>query len=184
MPIYDQSYAHWKGRLEGRVFRWLPIMLNGIRLVFKRKLMLLLIGVALIPFMFRLGMVILYHNLDSLPENPPEHFGEEIRATGNFYYLFLTREQVFGVIVMCLFMGAPLVARDMRVGAMEVYFAKPITVGEYLLGKGGVVVSYVFLVTLVPALLLYAISIGVSSYIWRQKRRKKEKEPGDAQEEN
>jgi hypothetical protein len=52
------------------------------------------------------------------------------------------------------------VARDIRTRAYLLYFSKPITPTEYLAGKGGVVASYVALVTLVPAFLLYAISIA------------------------
>ena len=120
MPIYDQSYAHWKGRLEGHIFRWLPITLNNIRLVFRSKIFKVLFILGLIPFVIRGGMIILYHYFTSLQSNV--QFAATIDVNGLFCHKFLMSNQIFGVIAMCLFAGTPLIANDMRAGAMEVYF--------------------------------------------------------------
>jgi ABC-type transport system involved in multi-copper enzyme maturation permease subunit len=162
MPIYDQSYAHWKGRLEGRGFRWLPIMQNGIALVFKKKLLLALIGATLIPFMVQLVKVILYHNWDAIMDQHDRGFAEALAVNGMFYHDFLVQYQVFSVIVMCLFMGAPLIARDMRVGAMEVYFSKPILIVDYLVGKFMIIAFFVACVTLFPALILFIVDVSLA----------------------
>lgn len=160
MPIYDQSYAHWKGRLEGHAVRWLPITTNGIRLVFRKKLLLILLGLALIPFLIRLGMVILYHYFETLFEETPDaEFVELARANGEFYHNFIMTNQLFSVILISLFMGAPLIARDLKVGAMEVYFSKPILLIDYVMGKFMVVAFFLGCVTLFPALLIFGIDL-------------------------
>jgi len=160
MPIYDQSYAHWKGRLEGHVFRWFPITTNGIRLVFRKKMLLILLGLALIPFLIRLGMVVLYHYFETLFEETPDaDFVELARANGEFYHNFLMTNQILSVIAICLFMGAPLIARDLKVGAMEVYFSKPILLVDYVVGKFMVVAFFLSCVTLIPALFIFFIDV-------------------------
>ncbi len=30
MPIFDQGYQHWHGRLSGQAARWLPITRHGV----------------------------------------------------------------------------------------------------------------------------------------------------------
>ena len=52
----------------------------------------------------------------------------------------------------------PQISRDIRSKAFLVYFSKPITRGEYLIGKAGAVLAFLFWATLFPALLLYALS--------------------------
>lgn len=158
MPIYDQSYAHWKGRFEGRVFRWMPITANGIRLVFRRKLMILLLVATLVPFVIRAGMIVLIHYSESLfNERPPDEVVALFTANGTFYFNFLFMNQVFGVIAICLFMGAPLVARDLKAGALEVYFSKPLLLSDYLAGKFMTIAFFLACITLFPALILFLL---------------------------
>ena len=66
MPIYDQSYAHWKGRLEGHIFRWLPITANGIRHQFKSKRFLIFFILGLVPFILRTGMIVAFGYVEQL----------------------------------------------------------------------------------------------------------------------
>ncbi|MHC4942670.1 MAG: ABC transporter permease [Planctomycetota bacterium] len=163
MPIYDQSYAHWKGRLEGRIFRWLPITSNGLKLVFRRKLLLLLLGLALIPFVVRAGMVVLLHYSETLfDEAPPPDAVKLMTPDGRFYHNFLMINQVFGVIAICLFIGAPLVARDLKAGALEVYFSKPLLLIDYLLGKFMVIAFFLACITLFPALFIFILDLLMS----------------------
>ncbi|MFH1998065.1 MAG: ABC transporter permease subunit [Planctomycetota bacterium] len=60
---------------------------------------------------------------------------------------------------MCLFMGVPLIARDLKVGAMEVYFSKPILLIDYVIGKFSVIAFFLGCVTLVPSLFIFFTDI-------------------------
>jgi len=160
MPIYDQSYAHWKGRLEGRILRWLPITQTGVRLAFKSKIFLLLFILGLSPFVIRFGMIVIYHYFESAKLDGG--FARAVQVNGNFFNGFLMNEQIFGLIVICLFVGTPLIARDLKAGAMEVYFAKPLLLIDYLIGKFMVVAFFMACMTLLPALLLFAIDLFFS----------------------
>jgi ABC-2 type transport system permease protein len=163
MPIYDQSYAHWKGRLEGHVFRWLPITLNGIRLAFRTKLFRILFIFCMIPFVVRAGMIVVVAYAESMPQGPPGHeIMRILMDKGHFYYGFLLREQLFGIVAMCLFAGCPLVARDIKSRALEVYFSKPILLTDYLLGKFMVVAFFLACMSLFPGLLLMITDLSLS----------------------
>jgi ABC-type transport system involved in multi-copper enzyme maturation permease subunit len=135
-------------------------MKNGIRLAFRSKLFIILFILALSPFIVRAGMIVLYHSVDDLKDNL--EFAQMIRADGGFYHRFLVLEQLFGVICMCLFQGAPLIARDMKSGALELYFSKPLLLADYLIGKFMTIAFFIACMTLFPALILFLLDVVLS----------------------
>lgn len=153
MPIYDLSYAHWKGKLESRVFRWLPITLNDIRLPFRSKLFLVFFCLALIPFIVRIGMVFLFNIIPQMAMEPGIAAFCTVDAT--FYYNFTTRDQLVSLIYVFLFVGCGLIARDLKVRALEIYFSKPLSAMDYLAGKFGGMLFFLFCMTLFPGVLLW-----------------------------
>ncbi len=157
MPIYDQSYAHWKGRLDSHVFRWLPITSNGIRLAFKSKLVRVVLILGLVPFVLRAGFIVLLNYAEGLGVD--FDVSQAVEGMEGFYCNFLARNQLFGIIAMCLFVGTPLVARDMKAGALEVYFSKPLYLLDYLIGKFMVIACFLAAMTLIPALLLLLLEV-------------------------
>ncbi len=153
MPIYDQSYAHWDGELEGRLLRWLPITLNAIRLAFRSKLFLIVFCLSLAPFVFRVGMIYIFSFAPRLGSEPG--IAKFVQIDGTFYCNFLVRDQFISVVLMCLFVGCAQIARDLKVRALEIYFSKPLTLLDYLAGKFGAIGFFLLCMTLFPGLLLF-----------------------------
>ena len=66
----------------------------------------------------------------------------------------------------------PLIAQDVRSRAFLLYFSRPITRLEYIVGKLAVVWGYVLMITTVPALALYVLGVllspelAVVGYTW------------------
>jgi ABC-2 type transport system permease protein len=73
----------------------------------------------------------------------------------------LGQQLIFNLIVT-IFGGAGLVANDLRTGAILVYLSRPLTRRDYVLGKLGVVMALNLAVTLAPALVLYAVGVGLA----------------------
>lgn len=94
---------------------------------------------------------------------------KQIRPPGvgrSFYSGFLQWQSRY-LFLLLLAVGGGLIAKDVKFKAMQIYLAKPITNVEYILGKLGVVVSFLADVTLVPGMLLFviqAILVGDSLY--------------------
>ncbi len=68
-------------------------------------------------------------------------------------------------ILMVLVIGLiapPLISTDVRTRAFLLYFSRPITQKEYILGKSVVVWCYLMLITTVPALVLYVVGVMLS----------------------
>jgi ABC-2 type transport system permease protein len=160
MPIYDQSYAHWEGQLEGRLFRWLPITLNSIRLAFRSKIFLVVFCLGLIPFVIWAGTSFLFYTVNDVAND----IGQGLKssyikmALQNFF-----SNTTFGIILMVLFVGCGLIAKDLKVKALEIYFSKPITLFDYLVGKVGVMVFFLSCMTFFPGVLLYLLDYLLSS---------------------
>jgi len=84
----------------------------------------------------------------------------------SFYSQFLEWQSRY-LFLLLLVVGAGLIAKDVKFKALQLYLAKPITNLEYILGKLGVVVFFLAMVTLVPGVLLFliqAILVGDSLY--------------------
>ena len=76
------------------------------------------------------------------------------------------------LIMVVGIVAPPLISQDLRSKAFLVYFSRPISSWKYLLGKGGVVVTYIAMISTVPALCLYFLGVllspdlSVLQYTW------------------
>lgn len=79
------------------------------------------------------------------------------------------RSQAFLLIPIVGLISPPLISQDVRSRAFLLYFSRPLSRWQYLLGKAATVLFYTSLVTLLPGLLLYAVGVLLSpslSILW------------------
>ncbi len=150
MPIYDLGYRHWSGAWTSHPYRWWVITRQGINLLIRKKRFLLLMILSAIPFLVR--SVMLYLS-SAVGRNIPL-----LQVNGKFFEDFLS-QQMFFVFLIAIYAGSGLVANDLKANALQIYLSKPITRQDYLIGKLGVLVFFLTLPTLAPALLLYLLAI-------------------------
>jgi hypothetical protein len=171
MPIYDESYRSWQGQLETKPRTWWVIVRNGVKLVW-RKLMILFLIAAYVPFV--VGAVQIYLM---------SRFGEKLGVARNiqgaeinpaFFYKFIQGPWLYLMLLLfVIFSGAGLIANDRKFKALPIYFSKPVNFWDYILGKFMVIGFYGSLITLVPGLLLFLMKVLVSentvflkTYFW------------------
>lgn len=75
---------------------------------------------------------------------------------------FFKYPQAFMILFLVGFIAPGLISRDVRSNAFLLYFSRPISRLEYILGKMFIVVVFMCLITTLPALALYAIGVMVS----------------------
>ncbi|HYK91089.1 MAG TPA: ABC transporter permease subunit [Acidobacteriota bacterium] len=150
MPIYDLGYRHWSGAWTSHPYRWWVITRQGIQLLVHKKRFTALLLLSLIPFLVR--SVMLYLS-SAVGRNIPL-----LQINAKFFEDFLS-QQMFFVFIIATYAGAGLVANDLKANALQIYLSKPITRQDYLMGKLGVLVFFLTLPTLVPAVLLYLLAI-------------------------
>jgi ABC-2 type transport system permease protein len=173
MPIFDQGYQHWSGRLTGGTWRWLAITRHGVRAGMKNRLLRLLLIVSWIPALVLVVMLCLWGLLERrsaaiLPMmqffsflHPqiladPRHFRVEIWTI--CYDFFLLTELRFSMVLVLL-VGPTLISQDLRFNALPLYFSRPLRRIDYFLGKLGIVVVFLGRMIILPCLIAYVLGL-------------------------
>ena len=117
MPIHDLSYRHWSGEWTSHPYRWWVITRQGIRILSQKKLFITLLILSLLPFLVRTVMLYVSNVVSKLPF---------LSIDPKFFEDFLT-QQMFFTFLIAIYAGAGLIANDLKVNALQIYFSKLIT---------------------------------------------------------
>ena len=153
MPIYEQTYRRYEAREPLRKVRFWPITREALRLILARRWFLGLLVISWLPFLVR---VIHVYVVTRFPEA-----NRVLPVDGRLFGQYLG-QQLMLVLFVTIFAGAGLVANDLRTGAILVYLSRPLTRRDYVAGKLLVVLLLNLAITLLPALLLYAIAVALA----------------------
>lgn len=193
MPILDVGYRNWTGNRTPRWSRALIVATTGIHLVWqgnwlKRSLLFMtvpaivvaaFVGVfeqtlaqdgareALQPLLmaapaFQVGERTVL-NVEQAFENPAasRHFAWSFLLFNLFRY-----PQAIGMIVVVGLVAPRLISYDLRSRGYLLYLSRPLTPWEYVFGKAGVVFFLLFMMTAVPAILIYLVGLLLSTDAW------------------
>lgn len=134
-----------------------PIARTGVRLVLRRKISWLLLGLALINFLFLFATIYLKAQISA--QNPGirqfvDRILTSVTGSGETYLDFMFAQ---GTVTMLLlaFAGATIIGDDHRQGGVTYYLSRRIGRAHYIAGKLLAVGVLVSLVTTLPALVLY-----------------------------
>ena len=147
MPIHDQGYRRYQGGRTPAGRAWTVIATTGVRMLVRRRGLLALLLVAWFPFFARAVQIYAAANL------PQASF---LAPTPEMFREFLAGQDIF-VFLVAVYAGAGLIANDRRANALALYLARPLTRVEYVFGKLIVLMTFLLLVTGVPALLLLVV---------------------------
>jgi ABC-2 type transport system permease protein len=150
MPIHDQGYRRYGGTKARTGTGWIVITRAGIRTLFAKRAFLGLLLVAWFPFFVRAVQIYAAANL------PQAAF---LAPTPETFRQFLDQQQIF-VFFITVYVGAGLIANDRRANALQIYLSKPLTRGEYIFGKLAILMTFLLLVTWLPAIVLLIVQIS------------------------
>src|SRR6476661_8507529 len=144
MPIHDQSYRHYGGGRAAAGRSWAVIAWAGIMTFVRKRTFLGLLIFALAPFIVRAVQL-------WISSNYPQ--ASILAPTAETFRQFLEQQDFF-VFIITVYVGAGLIANDRRANALQIYLSKPLMRTEYIAGKLAVLLTFLLLVTFVPAMLL------------------------------
>ncbi len=150
MPIHDQGYRRYAGIKARTGTGWLVIARAGIRTMIGKRAFLGLLLVSWFPFLVRAVQFYAATNIPSAAVLAP--------SAGTFRQ-FLEQQQTF-VFFVTVYVGAGLIANDRRANALQIYLSKPLTRAEYVLGKLAILMTFLLLVTWLPAIVLLIVQIA------------------------
>lgn len=159
MPVYERGYRHWEPSGRREAAPWWVIARRGILAPLRTRRFLALLLLAWVPAVVK--GVILYFSFQA---------GDLMKLLGGSwasvdapgFFAFLEKQRGFVLIVLAI-IGTPLVARDRSENGLALYFARPLTLRDYVLGKLLIVLFYFLIVTLAPVLLLALFGYLVTS---------------------
>jgi ABC-2 type transport system permease protein len=150
MPIHDQGYRRYSGSRTRPGRAWAVIARNGIRTRLAQRAFLGLLLLSWVPFLVRAVQLYFAANL------PQAAF---LAATPEMFRQFLEQQGIF-VFFLTVYGGAGLIAHDRRANALQIYLSKPVTRGEYVFGKLAILMTWLLLITWVPAVLLLLVQMA------------------------
>jgi ABC-type transport system involved in multi-copper enzyme maturation permease subunit len=171
--VRERGYAHWDGRLAERRFRWLPITRTGIRLAFRKKGFKLAFASAFLPAFVALGGLYMSERLEDF-KSLVQSNRALLRIDPAYFQLFLTGFPLYFLLIVILsYAGAGLISEDLKHNALQLYFARPLSKKDYVLGKMSVVAFFVTILTGLPWILLVVFKLifagnlaFLASYPW------------------
>jgi ABC-2 type transport system permease protein len=174
MPIFDQGYQHWQGPLSGHAWRWLAIARHGVRVQMKGRLVRLLLLFAWLPALVLVAGLAVWGLVEQKSEGalalvrvflPPDIVQEPRTyraAIWTIAYSVFFKTEMFFIMLVVAVAGPGLISRDLRFNALPLYFARPLTRLDYLLGKLGVIGALVAAVAVGPAVFAYLVGVCFS----------------------
>jgi ABC-2 type transport system permease protein len=149
VPIHDQSYRRYKGARESARSAWTVIASSGIANLVRKRSFIGLLIFAWIPFIVRAVQIYISANFPQAAILAPK--AETFRQ-------FFDQQGIF-VFFVTIYVGAGLIANDRKANALQIYLSKPLTRAEYVAGKMAVLVTFLLLVTWLPAILLLVLQV-------------------------
>src|SRR5216684_299816 len=164
MAVYRRTYTSYLGPLTPAWSRSLVLFRYSRRNLFRSKLQT---GLFVLCFFYPLVSLItiyLTHNLSFL-----ERFGTAggpfVRIDNKFFFYFVHVQGMLA-FVLTAFSGPGLISPDIANGALPLYFCRPFSRAEYVLGKASVLVILLSEITLMPGLVLFAVQSSLAGSEW------------------
>lgn len=168
---HTEIYRPFTGSLREHPHRWLTIGASAVRQGFKRKLPALLlftpivIGCVIACFRVYFRFQLLSGELVNI--NSPGAAGITMMVTETLGDVVAnittyTQSMAFFSLMIVAWYGAGLIAEDRRLGANLLYFSRPISRLDYLLGKGSGTFAFGFLALTLPCLLVCSVAVFTS----------------------
>ncbi len=165
MAVYRRTYTSYSGMLTPAWSRCLVLFRYSRRNLFRSKFQT---GFFVLCFFYPLLCLIgiyLAHNLSFLERYSGSK--QLLTIDNKFFFVFITVQGVLG-FMLTAFTGPGLISPDLANGALPLYFCRPFSRAEYVLGKASVLAILLSEITWVPGLALFAVqaSLAGSSWTW------------------
>jgi ABC-2 type transport system permease protein len=164
MAVYKRTYKTYSGPRTAPWRRFLILTRYSYTRLFQSKFVLLFISACFFYPIGCLAFIYFSHNsqllaLLSLGD------AKLPAIDGKFFFTFCKIQSNLAFLLTAL-VAPGLISPDLANGAMPLYFSRPFSRAEYVLGKITPLALLLSLVTWIPGLILYAAQAGLSGWDW------------------
>jgi ABC-2 type transport system permease protein len=163
MAIYRRNYKPYAGPLTPAWSRWFILFRYSRRNLFRSKFMTGFFVVCFFYPMLCLLQIYLAHSVSFL-----EQIGipsRVIAIDNEFFFRFMGAQGVLAFLLTAL-AGPGLISPDLANGALPLYFCRPFSRAEYVLGKSSVLAILLSQITWIPGLVLFAVQASFAGLSW------------------
>jgi ABC-2 type transport system permease protein len=166
MAVYKRSYRAYTGSYTPRWSRFLVIPRHAWRSVFQYRLMTMFyVTCFFFPAVCAIG-IYLNNNLAFLAQYMQVPREGLLAIDGKFFLVFTNVQGVFAFLLTAL-VGPGLVSPDLVNGGLPLYFCRPFSRAEYVVGKMTALVALLSNITWIPGLLLWVLQASLADNWWR-----------------
>ena len=164
MAVYKRTYKPYEGVLTPAWSRFLiPARAGFGRVTHSKFLVLYLMACFFFPVLCA-AFIYVSHNLTFL-QTLKVPTGN-LFAIDNRFFKFFCGFQGGMACVLTAFVGPGLVAPDLANNALPLYFSRPFSRAEYVLGKMSLLLYFLSLITWFPGLLVFLIQASLAGWHW------------------
>ena len=165
MTIAAEHYRAWSGRIGSPWLACVPMVRIALRLIFRRWVFWILIGLGLLNFLFNFAFIYMKAVLSAQNEQIARFLDAyRVTGTGEAYLDFMVAQASITALLLA-FAGSTLIGSDYQHGGLVFYLSRRIDRRHYVVGKLLAVMTIVTLITTLPALILFA-QYGLMSSSW------------------
>jgi ABC-2 type transport system permease protein len=166
MAVYKRTYKPYTGAMTPEWSRFLILPRFAWRTLFQQRFILILY---VICFFYPIGAAVaiyLNHNVSFMGQFMPKPTAGGLFEVGGDFFLLFTSIQSGMAFLLTSFVLPGLVSGDLANNALPLYFCRPFSRTEYVLGKLSVIALLLAFVTWIPGLILFCIQWSLEGSSW------------------
>ena len=163
MAVYRRSYRPYSGALTPEWSRFLVLFRYFRRNLFHSKF---LTGFFVLCFFWPIAYLVMIYLAHSASFLAKLGIPSQLISIDNMFFFRFMGVQGVLAFLMTAFAGPGLISPDLANGALPLYFCRPFSRAEYVLGKSSVLGILLSEITWVPGLVLFAIQASFAGASW------------------
>lgn len=163
MAVYRRNYKPYTGPLTPAWSRFLVIFRYSRKSLFRSKVQT---GLFVVCFFFPLACLVMIYLAHSAGFLAKIGIPSEILSIDNNFFFRYMAVQGALAFLLTAFAGPGLISPDLANGALPLYFCRPFSRAEYILGKSSVLAILLSAVTWIPGLVLFAMQASLEGVTW------------------
>lgn len=168
MAVYERRYRPYEGALTKAWSRFTVLPRYAYESIFESKLLLVVLVLSVVPWLLNAIAVYVPHNsrlLQRFPDILPI-IEQMFQGFGPGFFLNALVWQFAFAFLLNFLLGPSIISADLRNNGLPLYFARPFSRTEYVLGKTAVLLFIMSVVSWIPVLLLYLIKAYFAGFDW------------------
>jgi len=160
VSIRDLGYRPYEGKLLPHRNRYQVLIWRTLALAWSARLIKITMIASLVPLL--ICGAVMYFKIRLLHQMQGSSVNMGLEDPGSLVFTLFYWCQMWFAFSLSLRVAAPAIADDIRTGALQFYFSRPVTRAHYLAGKVAAVAILVTVVSAVPALALSIFRMALS----------------------